>query len=176
MHELAHWFESVETGQSFETCKICEKSLFLSTNAWVVNKHYHRQECILEYAVCEPCRDQVTKEFSGSSKAAIRDFLESNIDWEQRMLDWMELEQPAGRMDQCVACLCPRETMHGFTISAQFSHDGSLIDGPLPLLLCSQCVSQITDNLSPQSLAAWNQFIATYFEGPDAGSPNFWTI
>ena len=84
------------------------------------------------------------------------------------MLDWMALEKPAERMDHCVACRAPREQMDGFTISAQFGKDGSLIDGALPLLMCSSCVSQITTRLSEESRIVWQNFIAEYFEGPDA--------
>ncbi len=83
------------------------------------------------------------------------------------MLAWMAQDRPAERLDQCVACRVPREQMEGFTISAQFDKNGSLIEGALPLLMCSSCVSQITASLSPESREVWQNFIAEYFEGPD---------
>ena len=168
MSELSRWFDSVETDKPFKTCKVCDLPLPLASDAWLVSKHYHRNECVLEYAVCESCRDHVSEKFSESSKAAIRQFLESEIEWEQRMLDWMTLEKPAERMKHCVACRVPREQMEGFTISAQFEKNGTLIEGALPLLMCSSCISQVTASLSEKSRKVWQDFIAEYFEGPDA--------
>jgi hypothetical protein len=167
MPELSKWFNSEETERPFETCKICEQLLPLAADTWVVNKHYHRGECILEYAVCERCRDGVSGKFSEESKAAIRKFLETKINWEQRMTEWMLLHNPAERLNSCVACRTPREEMEGFTISAQFRHDGTLIEGALPLLMCSNCVDQITTSLSQESRETWRNFISRNFEGPD---------
>lgn len=166
MRKLTQWFESVETERPFETCKVCSQLLPLAADSWVVNKHYHRNECTLEYAVCEKCRDETSAKFSDSSKTAIREFLENEIDWENRLLEWMALENPADRLNNCIACSCPRSAAEGFTISAQFRHDGSLMDGALPLLLCSTCIARITDSLSAESRKVWQNFISSHFEGP----------
>lgn len=168
MPELIQWFDSVETDKPFTFCKVCELPLCLAADTWVANKHYHRGECIMEYAVCGDCRDKVSRKFSEESKAAIRNFLETGINWEQRMTEWMLLHDPAERLDACVACRSPREGMEGFTISAQFHHTGGLIEGALPLLLCSDCVSQVTASLSPESRQVWQGFISRHFEGPDS--------
>ena len=168
MSKLLQWFDSLETDRPFETCKVCTQLLPLAADTWVVNKHYHRGECVMEYAVCEKCRDSVSNRFSESSKAAIRDFLETTIDWEHRLLEWMELDEPVERLDNCVACRNPRDLAEGFTLSAHFRHDGTLIDGALPLLMCSNCVATITSSLSPQSRRTWQEFIAEHFEGPDS--------
>lgn len=167
MSELSRWFDSVETDKPFRACKVCDLPLPLASDVWVVNKHYHRGECVLEYAVCESCRDHVSEKFSDSSKAAIRKFLETEIEWEQRMLDWMALKRPVERMDLCVACRVPREQMEGFAISAQFDKNKNLVEGALPLLMCASCVSQITASLSEESREVWQNFIADHFEGPD---------
>lgn len=168
MRDLQRWFDSVETDRAFEMCKVCDQLLPLAADTWVVNKHYHREECVMEYAVCEKCRDEVSALFSDSSKAAIRDFLETSIDWEQRMLDWMTLHNPVERLDHCVACRTARTEMQGFTISAQFRHDATLVEGALPLILCSGCVNVITESLSPESRKVWQEFVSEYFEGPDS--------
>ncbi|WP_411827825.1 hypothetical protein [Luteolibacter sp. AS25] len=168
MHSLTQWFESVETDRPFETCKACDQLLPLAADSWVVNKHYHRRECILEYAVCEKCRDEVSNRFSEESKARIREFLENEIDWENRIIDWMKLENPAERLDNCVACLTHRSLIDGFTLSAQFRHDGSLVDGALPLMLCSTCTGKVSEQLSPESQKVWLDFVSLNFEGPDS--------
>lgn len=168
MPTLIQWFDSVETATPFQTCLVCQQLLLLTADSWVVNKHYHRNECTLEYAVCEKCRDLTSAEFSDSSKTSIREFLENEIDWEKRLLASMDSPSPTSSIDTCAACSSPRSTAEGFTISAQFRDDGTLIDGPLPLLLCSTCISRITDSLSPESRRVWQDFISIYFEGPDS--------
>ena len=168
MPTLTQWFASVETDRPFETCKVCEQLLPLAADTWVVNKHYHREECILEYAVCEKCRSEVSGNFSEESKASVRDFLENGINWETRITDWSELEKPEQRLDFCVACRTPGFLADGFTISAQFRQDGSIIDGALPLMMCSDCVGEVTSRLSPESKQVWQQFISDHFEGPDS--------
>lgn len=168
MPELKQWFDSVETDGPFMNCKACDLPLCLAADTWVANKHYHRGECIMEYAVCADCRDKVSAKFSEDSKAEIRNFLENGISWETRMTEWMLLHDPVGRLDRCVACRTPREETEGFTISAQFHHTGSIIEGALPLLMCANCVSEITASLSADSRKVWQDFIARYFEGPDS--------
>lgn len=168
MPQLKQWFDSVETDRPFETCQVCDQLLPLAADTWVVNKHYHRGECVMEYAVCEGCRDGVSGKFSESSKAAIRDFLENGIDWQERMEKWMLLERPEERLARCVACDIPRSMTEGFTISAQFRQDGSLIDGALPLLMCSDCVAEVTASLSDESRKVWQDFVSEHFEGPDS--------
>ena len=168
MPELMKWFESVETDAPFDTCKVCTHPLEFS-ETWVVNKHYHREECVMEYAVCEECRDEVSGKFSEDSKAAIRAFLENEIDWEQRMLDWMALENPEKRLEHCVACRIPSFLPSGFAISAQFRQGGTLIEGALPLLMCSDCVAKITATISPESREVWRDFVARHFDGPSNG-------
>ncbi|MBC7978963.1 MAG: hypothetical protein H7Y36_00190 [Armatimonadetes bacterium] len=168
MSKLEQWFDSVETDKPFDSCLMCESSLPFTADSWVVNKHYHRGECVMEYAVCEACRDEVSGKFCESSKLAIRDFLENEIDWEARMLEWMALAKPEQRLDHCVACRAARVESDGFTLSAQFRYDGSLINGALPLLMCDACAAKITANLSPESRRVWQDFISENFEGPGA--------
>ncbi|MFD2257402.1 hypothetical protein ACFSSA_12025 [Luteolibacter algae] len=165
MIKLEQWFDSLETGKPFDTCRICVQSLRETADSWIVNKHYHREECILEYAICEGCRKDFSGRFSEASKAEIRSFLESEIDWEARLLEWMALDQPAEKLDHCVACRTSRTGIDGFTLSAQFNGDGTLINGALPLLLCSGCVGNITSRLSDESQKVWQDFISDYFEG-----------
>jgi hypothetical protein len=172
MSALARWFDSVETDQPFSSCLVCDIPLPLTSDAWVVNKHYHHHECTLEYAVCETCRDNISKNFSTESKAAIRNFLETEIKWDERILEWMTLPDSVARLDHCVACRIPRHSIDSFTISAQFDQNGNLVENALPLLLCSHCTSKITDSLSQESLKTWRNFIAAYFDGPESDSPN----
>ena len=88
---MEEWLVSEETGLPFSHCVGCRLPLLEIDAPWLVNKDYHRGECVLEYAVCQPCRDSVSARLSEESKAAVRGFLEREIDWEARLAEFMAM-------------------------------------------------------------------------------------
>jgi hypothetical protein len=140
---------------------------------WLVNKEFVRGECVLEYAVCQPCRDVVTAELSEESKESVRTFLEREIDWDARVQEFMLSHDSASRFAGCIACRTPREELAGFGVSALFDSSGALVTGALPLLICQPCIGRMTAGLSEASREVWRKFLAQHFAGPpsDSGFP-----
>ncbi len=173
MRSMNDWLGSEETGGTFSHCLCCKLPLVEIAEPWLVNKEFQRGECVMEYAICQPCRDRVTDELSEESKESVRGFLENEIDWEARMREFMLSHDPAERFDACIACRAPREGLEGFAISALFDSGGSLVTGPLPLLVCQPCVGRMTVNLSESSREVWRRFLSENFAGPprDPGFP-----
>lgn len=166
MIEVEQWLKCEESGQPFAHCIHCHLRLREIGSTWLVNKDYHRGECILEYAICQPCREFMSNKFSEETKAAIRNFLEGEIDWTIKEREFALMMDPAERLDACIACNEQREHCEGFSISGAFDTDGTVLLGPLPLLLCNVCVVKITNTTSEESRATWRQFISDHFEGP----------
>lgn len=166
MRTMAEWLESEETGKEFTHCIRCRFPLLEITSQWLVNKEFSAGECVLEYAICQPCRDSVTDELSEESKEAVRTFLESQIDWAARIQDFMMAHDPAARFEACISCQTSRSEIAGFSLSALFDGDGSLIAGALPLLICQPCIHRATANLSDASRAVWRKFLLEHFDGP----------
>lgn len=164
------WLLSEETGEPFRHCLDCRLPLAEIDASWLVTKEYRRGECIMEYAICQRCRDKVADSFSENSKEAVRQFLERRIDWAARVSEFMMDPTLDTRMGACIACRKPREEVSGFGISALFDSGGYLIEGPLPLLLCGGCLADLGASLEPGTLAAWRAFLAEHLEGPDSGS------
>jgi hypothetical protein len=160
------WLGSEETGEAFSHCLRCKLPLVEIAEPWLVNKEFRRGECVMEYAICQPCRDQVTDRLSEESKESVRRFLEGEIDWEARMREFMPAQEMAVRFESCIACCAPRESLEGFGISALFDAGGSLVTGPLPLLICQACVGRMTADLSEDSRDVWRRFLAENFAGP----------
>jgi len=173
MRSLAEWMNSEETGEPFSHCLCCKLPLVEIDAPWLVNKEFARGECVLEYAVCQPCRDGVAGQFSEESKEAVRQFLEKEIDWDERTKEFMLSHDLTERFDSCIACRTRREELEGFGISALFDSGASLITGALPLLICQPCIGRMTANLSGQSREVWKTFLAEHFAGPpgDHGFP-----
>lgn len=171
MRKIDEWLNSEETGEPFAHCVRCRLPLLETATSWLVNKEFHRGECILEYAICVGCRDAVTKGISEASKAAVREFLEQKIDWEERCRTFALSTEVARHLDACVVCEVPREELQGFGISAHFDDEGQLVIGALPLLICQPCIGTITALLSDESREVWKKFVQSYLAGLPGSSP-----
>lgn len=163
---MDEWLASEETDAPFTHCLCCKVPLVEIDALWLVNKEFLGGECVLEYAICQPCRDQVTDQLSEDSKESVRHFLEREIDWEERVREFMLSRDLTERLDACIACRTPRMELEGFGISALFDSGGSLVAGPLPLLICRPCISRMTAGLSDESREVWRVFITDHFTGP----------
>lgn len=170
MRSIHDWLGSEETGRPFSHCLRCRFPLLEIDGPWLVNKEFQNGECVLEYAVCQTCRDEVTDQLSEESKESVRQFLEHEIDWEKRMREFMLARDPAERFEACISCRVPREELKGYGLSALFDSGGSLVEGPLPLLICQPCIGRMTASLSEQSREVWRRFLADHFPGPPSES------
>jgi hypothetical protein len=166
MRTINEWLGSEETGEPFVHCICCRFPLLEIAEPWLINKEFQRGECVLEYAICQPCRDAVTDKLSEESKRSVRNFLECEIDWEARIQEFMQSDELTDRFSTCIACHAPPEDSVGYGISALYDSSGSLVTGPLPLLICQPCIHQMTANLSDESLAVWRRFLEINFPGP----------
>jgi hypothetical protein len=166
MRTMAQWLGSEETGEPFTHCVCCRFPLLEIAAPWLVNKEFQRGECVLEYAICQPCRDAVTERLSESSKQSVRSFLEREIDWEAKIQQFMQAHDLEVRLSTCIACDAPRDDSAGFGISALYDSSGSLVTGPLPLLICQSCIRKMTAELSEESREVWRGFIEVNFPGP----------
>jgi len=164
MSLIDSWLLSEETGEPFTHCIHCRLPLLELDRPWLVNKDFHKGECTLEYAVCEACRDQLSSEFSEDSKESVRRFLEDEIPWADRLQGY--LIDPDRRFEHCVACECPHEHAEGYATSVLFDSSGEIDFGPLPLMLCSRCVEQMSENLSQATRDCWDRFLSDHFESP----------
>ncbi|MFT3990660.1 MAG: hypothetical protein QM680_04545 [Luteolibacter sp.] len=172
MRNLDDWLNSEESAAPFTHCIHCKLPLLEIAEPWLVNKEYHREECILEYAICQPCRDQTTGRISAESKAAVCRFLENQIDWEERVRELLMMQDPCDRFAACIVCQTPRELLEGYSISVHFNAAGELIMGPLPLLICKSCTNQMMALLCEESRAVWKNFLSEHFPGPpESGFP-----
>lgn len=167
---MDEWLASEESGEPFAHCISCKLPLVEIAAPWLVNKEIIRGECVLEYAICQPCRDEVTDRLSEESKAAVRGFLEHEIDWETRIREMMMSHELTDRFAACIACRKPRADLEGFGISALFDSGGRLVTGALPLLICESCIARMTASLSDESREVWRKFLAGNFAGPPGES------
>jgi hypothetical protein len=166
MRSISQWLRCEELGGPFTHCIRCRLPLREIAAPWLVNKDYHRGECVMEYAICQPCRDLISERFSEESKESVRNFLEREVDWTERQKEFMLMHDDAERLDACISCRKERKECEGFSISSLFDSDGNLVTGPLPLLICNRCITKAVEGVSPESRKIWRQFVSEHFAGP----------
>ncbi len=170
MRNIEEWLCSEESGEAFSHCVRCRLPLLELACPWLVNKEFQRGECVMEYAICQSCRDEVSSGFSAASMKSVREFLETQIDWEERVKEFMLAADLGSRFDFCISCRTGRGDCRGFGISALFDEGGEITTGPLPLLICSPCIGRMTAGLSEESRDVWRKFLAEHFAGPPGDS------
>ncbi|HEX5790309.1 MAG TPA: hypothetical protein VFY13_04105 [Luteolibacter sp.] len=162
------WLQCSETGAPFSHCIHCRMPLLELDQAWLINKDYHHGECTLEYAICSGCRDLISEGFSKESRAAIREFIEQEIPWQERIGQY--LVEPRKRLEACIVCEKSRRSVPSFAISALFDSSGRITEGPLPLLICGTCSGRMTERLSSSTREAWQRFLNDHFDSPPRDS------
>ena len=167
---MDEWLYSEETGEPFSHCVSCHLPLLETAAPWLVNKEFQSGECVLEYAICQPCRDELSGQISEESKLAVRGFLEREIAWDERLGEFMGSHKLTDRLTRCIACRVLREDSGGHAISALFDSGGTLVTGALPLLMCQSCVARMTADLSAASRGVWRKFLENNFAGPPGGA------
>ncbi len=160
------WILSHETGEPFTHCIHCRLPLHELDSPWLINKDFHKGECVMEYAICQRCRDEVSQQLSTESKQAVREFLEQEIPWQERISSLIMNPDPGTRYESCIACEIPRDQCKGFATSTQFDERGDLMLGALPLMMCDNCTAKITERLSQASRDAWDRFLSDHFDCP----------
>ena len=160
-------FDSVETGEPFRECIHCHCDLVASGRMYLVSKEIVRGECVLEYALCDQCRDELSGELSEESRERIQQMLEEGVDWQSRIERTMGASGIDAWIDSCIFCGAPRDEEKGYGLSAIFI-GGHLFPGPLPAIICGACSERLQQQLSKKTRDFWDRFSEEHFPGPPA--------
>ena len=173
-------FNSLETGKPFEHCASCRLPLYERSDSegdlgivwkdvepYLVAKSFHKGECVFEYALCEGCRSNMSKDLSHASVKHMKEFFERKMDIEKRSQQLSGQTDPEAWLAKCATCDGERATSESYSIAALF-HAGSLMLGPYPACFCGKCEEEIQEGLSKETLGIWDDFIETNFDSPPA--------
>jgi hypothetical protein len=163
---INHWLRSDESGGEFKRCTQCGCALADTGKPWIVNKEWHRGECVMEYALCHGCREGMIASISEESAAHVRRFFEDHIEPLRWIGQFVENENPETLVEACFACGCNRGEAEGFGISAMFTAPGVLDVGPLPVMICQGCSARMEAGLSKATRESWQRFVDENFPGP----------
>jgi hypothetical protein len=195
--EVPRPFFSEYLSAAFVRCIDCEADLLDTAEAYSVIKSYVGRETVFEMAICSRCSIRLAEGYSSHSKAMFEASLQR---WKHRPQSDARQDddsaQPAesspsppsfplvvgeiDQIDRCAACGRPRDKCHRYSIVGAFL--GRSLVTPsgypfrLPLMICDQCNSATTENISQQTRDNWDRFVEDHFDGPpgiELDSPRF---
>lgn len=164
MDKIPECFHSLETDAPFTNCCDCGCELISSAQMYMVQKNFAGDECIMEFALCSPCKEKLDEQISGKSKEALFDFLFDNAEMVEAPADYTA-EQSLEQIEECLTCGKERGKCKEYSYSGLFvgTH---LIPGPMPMMICDDCQESISENLSEHTKDVKNKFYEENFPGP----------
>ncbi|MBK1791459.1 hypothetical protein [Persicirhabdus sediminis] len=164
-------FLSAETDEVFRQCIHCECQL-TTAGLFMVSKAYRGDECTFEYAICMDCREKIHNELSDDSRVAMFDFMHDRVNMPQREEKYKNAANYQLQLDSCATCGLDRQLAESYSTAAVF-HNGLMLTGAFPLMICSSCEEEVYQCLSDHTKDVWDKFINDHFPGPPAiGEPS----
>jgi len=167
MGDIPSIFHSFEHDEPFKTCLTCEQSFMEIDAPYTINKIFQGTECVFEYAICQPCRLKMIEAMSEKSRQHIQNFFETNPHFNARSEKLGESRDHTDWTRHCATCRTPLAEILNYSITCMGFGDDIAFD-PYPMMICSDCESQVQDGLSKASRDQWDKFILDHFDGPPA--------
>lgn len=164
MSDFPDSFYSLETDAPFTHCCDCGCELLQSAQMYMVQKNFDRNECVMEYALCNGCKENLDKQISNKSKESLFDFLFDHAEMVEAPVDYTA-EEALKQIEECLTCGKDRSSCSNYTYSGLFL--GSiLIPGPMPMMICGGCQEKIAEGLSEETKDVRDKFFEENFPGP----------
>lgn len=165
-------------GEPISHCLVCERYL-LDDADYVIEKSFNRYpgvnslDTIYEIAVCMPCLQKLTNEYSEESEQAIQQYFRENMDFTMHLkLTQEEMYDHELFLSKCAVKGTPMESLDHFQVSAQ-CRGSHLVFGQTPFLLSGAAIDEMTDLLSNETIDFMNGFRDTYLPPPTDLHPLF---
>lgn len=166
-------FHSDETGEPFECCLICERSLMDYDGVYLVEKAYRTfpnfdaKDLIFEYAICHDCAEQMMEAFSDESREAIELYFETRIDEDTRARQLLadEAFDADASLAICAVNGTPRADLNEYQLIGAFT-GGQMIVYTTPMMLSSAVLDEVTMLLSKATRDELGGFMAEHLPQP----------
>ncbi len=155
LHRLADTlepFHSEESGLPFSRCHDCGHALADDENGHYIQKVVSGGETIMEMAICGGCHDRLQQSYSKDSRGRIWNFYLDHADLPGRLKRFHALPPvPDLWLNNCLTCKALRGNLREYVIAAHCVGE-YLILGEAPMMICSDCMEKIMDEMSAESL------------------------
>jgi hypothetical protein len=155
---------SFETGAPMQCCALCDCDLFEPGRNYLVEKAFKGSEVIFEYAMCLDCRDKLQGELSLQSRKLIQNYFEEHVDLEARRMECLKAYglDYSKWVQQCLVKHKPRSECTEFQVYG-WCVDRDLVFTGFPYMLSSDCIDDLLELISEESMGAINDFSEKIF-------------
>jgi hypothetical protein len=135
----------------FAHCTRCGETLPDDEHGFQVTKAYKRGECVMEYALCDHCRNAMMDEFSQESKNRLGQYQHEHVRLDRGL-------------DCCAVCGVSRvsESLPDFVITGMCEGQGLRHS----FMICGRCGDSIQEIISTKTRDTWRRFVDENFPGP----------
>lgn len=148
-------FHSAYSKAPFKSCLICDKKFVQGAvrRQYIIMKTFVHNETIVELAVCERCRQAMSKQTSTESRKRITAFFEKHL-------------RLCGSYDKCGICSRNRLECRSYTLYA-YCVGQEMVTHSYPFMLCDRCEEEAQELMSAQTRGWQDDFMDKYSCGPD---------
>lgn len=170
LKEIPKEFYSATTGQPFENCIECEKSLLDGKTEYLIEKAiknypgYKAQDTLFDYAICMDCAKAMHTKMSKESLATIQQYFSENLDMESRIKD-SKTEDLGSLTQKCMIKGTARSETNEFQLYAHCIGDKIFMGNP-PYLICAEVMEEVMGILSKSTKDELGGFFDKHFS-PD---------
>jgi len=151
----------------FESCTVCKAPLIEDGTHYIIEKGYHREEVIFEYAICMSCRGALMNELSAKSVRLINDYFDERVDLVERRKQLLETCENRVKpwIDTCVLTGRTLTTSDTYQVCGQC--DGSdLLFTYLPYAISEKALEDMLPRLSRKTRERLDNFTSDFLGLP----------
>lgn len=182
------FFEAIPTDfwsafleRPFQNCVCCQCDL-PQASAYVIQKQFVRNEVVLEMAICQACRQELSESFSEETRDRIGKKLAENAQnsaSSHRSTEY-SLISPADLlhrfMNRCFLCGRARETSNRYSLTGLFCGDQIAVQysppSQSPVMVCEGCEKGYVGLLSQKTRDTWERFVEQFLGDPPESEVN----
>lgn len=167
------WSDFLE--RPFECCVSCECDL-AQASAYIVQKQMVRGEAVLEMAICQGCRHELSESFSEETRERIGRKLAEDA---QRSASRQRSSEISGLrpedllqwfMNRCFLCGRARETCNRYSLTGLFRGQEIAVQysppSQSPVMVCEACEKEYVGLLSQKTRDTWDRFVEEFLGDP----------
>jgi hypothetical protein len=164
--DLPEAFYSHETGERFEQCLICERSLTRG-GLYLVEKAYRNGETLYDYAMCSRCHEELIESLSPQSRRTVDSFFERHVDFQLREIEMNAIapDRYEPRVAECLITRKPIVPGDEYQVFAACFGE-YLVLNFAPYAITSAPLEELYESLSAQTREELDGFTRDYLRIP----------
>ncbi len=163
--EIPALFRSDATGEPFDHCLVCNRYLLGDNTQYLVEKAFRSykgfeaRDTIFEYALCMPCREQMSEMLSAESKSRIEAYFEEHVDFVARRTQLLSSGQRdvESWLETCLITCHPASELEEFQVFCECAGEHMLFTY-LPYMVGGPAMDEIANLLSDKTIDELNGF------------------